>query len=121
MLTLLIVCLSLQTHCAVIKNNGDEIKISELVIHQSATSTSFDQLVTFHQGKQHVFELKNLKRVNLQESLGKKKGVTTWKALVVKRNDQKMEVKLDLIRISGTTTSGKKIELSASVIDKISF
>lgn len=110
-----------QTSCTIVKNNAEEVKLSSLVIHQSTTSTSYDQLVIVINGKKGSMNLKELRRVNLQESLGKKKGVTTWKALIVKKNDQKIEVQLDLIKVSGTSPSGEKMAFMSGSIDKILF
>jgi hypothetical protein len=112
---------NVQTSCVIVKNNGEEVKLAALVIHQSTTSTSFDQLNFVSNGKKQTLDLKDLKRVNLQEAIDKKKGVTTWKALIIKKNDQKMEVNIDLIKISGTNASGEKMVFMSASIDKILF
>ena len=124
MLAIKIICFvfaSLQTPTVVVKNNGDEVKLSSIILKQSPNRLSGELLYYTHKGSERSSALNSIRRINLKEVAERKRGVVTWEALIVMKNNNKLEVLIPLNKISGVDVDGRAIEISSNTIDKISF
>ncbi len=120
-LTAVLSCSPPQSGITVTKKNGDEIRLSNITVVQSPDVSS-DQYISFKSnGKDWTLTLNSIRRINLKSVSSRKKGVPTWEALLVKKDNQKLEVQLDLVRIIGSDSSGGTVEISSNTIDKLSF
>lgn len=117
----LLVLFSFQSSGLITKNNGEQIQLKGVEFFQNQDNGSGSSLKYVYRGKSSTIDLGELKRVNLKESLGKKKGVTTWKTLLITKKNEKFEVELDLVEVVGVNNEGKKESYSANAIDKISL
>lgn len=104
----------------VVKKNGDVLTIREPRLFQSNARSTRDIIFSLN-GKSESVPISQIKRINLKSVASKSQGVTTWNALLVKRNDQKLEVRVALYRVVGLDQQGNKTKVSSSAIDKISF
>lgn len=120
-LAILSVLFSFQGPITVIKNNGDELGLSNVIIYQSETDNSNDLLYYSYRGKDSKVAFEDIKRISFKETIRKKKGISTYRVILVKSDNNKLEVEMDLVRLEGMNESGKKESMNFSSIDKISF
>lgn len=104
----------------VTKNNGDELRITSIDFLQGSKRSDIQSITFKEKGETKTLLLSELKRINLKE-VASRKGITSWNAILVKTNNEKVEVLLPLDRIYGVDEAGNKIKISSSSIDKISF
>lgn len=109
-----------QGSALVVKNNGDQIRLSKIELYQTNDQPT-TTLVCEFRGEELLLEIDDLKRMNLKESMERKKGITTWNALLITKANEKYEVLIDFIEIRGINQDGKEESYSSSVINKISF
>lgn len=109
-----------QGSALVVKNNGDQIRLSNIELYQTNDQPT-TTLVCEFRGEELLLEIDDLKRMNLKESMERKKGITTWNALLITKANEKYEVLIDFIEIRGINQDGKEESYSSSVINKISF
>ncbi|WP_370086568.1 hypothetical protein [Ekhidna sp.] len=119
---LIIILFSLfQTQVTVVKNNGDQVVLKNIKVYQSEGQSSSDALIYSYRGEDSNISFKEVKRISVKETLQKKKGVTTYRVILVKSNNDKLEVDIDLIKLEGTNENGKVESMNLSSVDKISF
>ncbi|MEO1254453.1 MAG: hypothetical protein AAFY41_06150 [Bacteroidota bacterium] len=116
-----ILFVALQDPVTVIKNNGDELLLSDYRIYQSSSKASASSLSYSHHGQKKSIALNQIKRISLKESVRKKKGVATFRVIIVKSNNDKLEVEVDLVKIEGKNENGKLESTGFGSVDKISF
>lgn len=104
----------------VTRNNGDELRITSIDFLQGSKRSDIQSITFKEKGETKTLLLSELKRINLKE-VASRKGITNWNAILVKTNNEKVEVLLPLDRIYGVDEAGNKIKISSSSIDKISF
>lgn len=109
-----------QGSALVVKNNGDQIRLSNVELYQTSDQPT-TTLVCEFRGEELLLEINDLKRMNLKESMERKKGITTWNALLITNANEKYEVLIDFIEIRGINQDGKEESYSSSIINKISF
>ncbi|MEQ9405913.1 MAG: hypothetical protein RIM99_20135 [Cyclobacteriaceae bacterium] len=109
------------TSALVVKNNGDEVELSNVCLYYGSSESCSAKATFMYNGKLKEWDFSEVKRINLKEVKSRKKGVVTWKALLIRRDNEKFEVEIQLDRIEGDNPSGEKIEISGGAIDKISF
>lgn len=110
-----------QNPLTVVKNNGDQLSLSNAVIYQNETNGSSSSLNYSYRGESAQVLFKNIKRISFKETVKRKKGVTTYRVVLVKSDNNKIEVEIDLVKLEGMGESGKKESMSFGSIDKISF
>lgn len=103
------------------KNNGEQVRLNEIEFYQDQDNSSGNTLSYTYRGTDKTIEINKIKRINLKESKGKKKGITTWLALIVTRSNQKYEVDIDLVEVRGKNAEGKQEGYSTNSIDKITL
>lgn len=103
------------------KNNGEQIALSKIEIFQKQNVATNTTITYNYRGSQTSMDISKLKRINLKESLARKKGVTTWLALLVTDKNEKYEVKIDLVQVKGINSDGKEEVYSSNVINKITL
>lgn len=120
---LLIILLSsfFQTPLTVVKNNGDQLGLTDVLIYQNNEVGTAGSLSYSYRGEKNEVEFKDIKRISFKETLKRKKGITTYRVILVKSNNNKLEVEIDLVRLEWTNKSGKKESMGFSSVDKISF
>lgn len=111
----------IQSPITIVKKNGDQIVLTDVMIYQSESMGSPDMLTYSIKGKKEKIKVQQVKRISFKETVRKKKGVTTFRIILVKDNNDKLEVELDMLRIVGRDKEGKKESMNLSSIDKISF
>lgn len=111
----------LQGEALITKNNGDEIRLSNVQFYQAEEVPSTKSVYFIYRGEKRSISINELKRINLKESLGKKKGISTWSALLITNENEKFEVSFDFIQLTGINEEGKEETYSSSIIDKISL
>ncbi|MEO9485294.1 MAG: hypothetical protein ABJG47_17685 [Ekhidna sp.] len=110
-----------QNSLTVVKNNGDQLSLSSVKIYQNETNSSPNELSYTYRGESYNVLFRDIKRISFKETLKKKKGVTTYRVVLVKSDNNKLEVEIDLVKLEGMNTSGKSESMNFSSIDKISF
>ncbi|WP_436517081.1 hypothetical protein [Ekhidna sp. To15] len=110
-----------QSPVIIVKNNGDQLDLSNVVIFQSETNGSSNSIRYSYRGEKAKMDFEQLKRISFKETLKRKKGVTTYRVILVKSNNNKLEVEIDLVKLEGIAKSGKVETMNFSSIDKISF
>ena len=110
-----------QNPLTVVKNNGDQLSLNNAVIYQSEANGSSNSLSYSYRGESAQVLFKNIKRISFKETVKRKKGVTTYRVILVKSDNNKIEVEIDLVKLEGMGESGKKESMSFSSIDKILF
>lgn len=110
-----------QTQVTVVKNNGDQVVLKNIKVFQSEEHSSSDELLYSYRGENSSIAFGDVKRISVKETLQKKKGVTTYRVILVKSNNDKLEVDIDLIKMEGTNEYGKVESMNLSSVDKISF
>ncbi len=110
-----------QTPVTIVKNNGDETLLSEYRIYQSDLKSSNSSLTYSYRGQGETVPFSQVKRISFKESLKRKKGVTTYRVILVKTNNDKLEVEVDLVKIEGKNKNGKVESMGFGSVDKISF
>lgn len=110
-----------QQSLTLVKNNGDQIELTDVKIYQKANAPAADALYFSYRGKEGKIEMSNLKRISFKETMHKKKGVTTYRAILVEKNNDKLEVSIDFVRVEGMNEDGKVESMGLSSVDKISF
>ncbi|SNT26664.1 hypothetical protein SAMN05421640_3047 [Ekhidna lutea] len=110
-----------QSPVTIVKNNGDEIELTNVLLYQTTAKGTPDVISYSYRGAPGKVNIKEVKRISFKENLGRKKGVTTFKAILVKRNNDKLEVEVNLVKVEGTNKEGKKESMNFSSVDKISF
>ncbi|WP_420318419.1 hypothetical protein [Ekhidna sp.] len=116
-----ILSLTLQSPITIVKNNGDEIRLSNVQIYQNEKKSSADLLNYTYLGNVESIKIREIKRISFKEALEKKKGVTTYRVILVRSNNDKLEVQLNLAKVEGINNEGKKESLGLGSVDKISF
>lgn len=111
----------LQSPLTVVKNNGDQIVLTKAQIYQTEKDASKESIFYSYRGKVENVSLKEVKRISFKETLKKKKGITTYRVVLVKNNNDKLEVELNLVKIEGVNSEGEKESMNLSSVDKISF
>ncbi|GAB4244217.1 MAG: hypothetical protein Tsb0034_22360 [Ekhidna sp.] len=120
-LTITLTLLFSQQSAVVVKNNGEEIKLTDITIFQKPNIPSKSAISYSFRGQKRTLDYSAIRRINLKESLGRKKGVTTWKALLVTRENEKFEIEVDIVEIGGKNEEGKEEVYSSHTINKISL
>ena len=110
-----------QTPLTVVKNNGDESQLNNFVFYQSDTQSSASSLTYSYRGQSKSIALNQVKRISFKESVRRKKGVTTYRVILVKTNNDKLEVEMNLAKLEGKNKNGKTESIGFGSIDKISF
>jgi len=110
-----------QDQITVVKNNGDVIVFTDATIFQQENEGSNQGLSYSYRGKVETITLDKIKRISFKETIKKKKGITTYRAILVRTNNTKLEIDIDLVSIDGVTDVGKNESMSFSSVDKISF
>lgn len=111
----------IQSPAIVSKNSGDEIRLNNYMVFQENLKGAAKQLKYAYRGDQRSIEIQDLKRITLKETLKRKKGIATFRAVLVKKDNVKLEITIDLVRIEGIGENGKEISINFSSVDKISF
>ncbi|WP_425390915.1 hypothetical protein [Ekhidna sp.] len=111
----------LQSTTTIVKNNGDQIELKNVLIYQNEKKGSPDVIVYSYRGAKDQVKVKDIKRISFKETIQKKKGITTYRVILVKANNDKLEVEIDLVKVEGLNDEGKKESLSLGSVDKISF
>jgi hypothetical protein len=111
----------LQSPLTVVKNNGDQVVLTKAQIYQTEKDASKESIFYSYRGKVENVSLKEVKRISFKETLKKKKGITTYRVVLVKNNNDKLEVELNLVKIEGVNSEGEKESMNLSSVDKISF
>lgn len=111
----------LQSPLTVVKNNGDQLGLTNVMIYQSDTSGSSNSLNYSYRGENAQVAFKDIKRISFKETVKRKKGITTYRVILVKTDNSKLEIEIDLVKLEGMGTSGKKESMNFSSVDKISF
>lgn len=110
-----------QNPMTIVKNNGDEMGLSNVMIYQSVSAGSTTGLNYSYRGENANVTFKDIKRISFKETVKRKKGIVTYRVILVKSDNTKLEVEMDLVKLEGTSNSGKKESMNFSSIDKISF
>lgn len=110
-----------QSSVTVVKNNGDQLNLSDVVIFQNDVSGSSNSINYSYRGEKAAMAFKNIKRISFKETVKRKKGITTYRVILVKSDNNKLEVEIDLVKLEGIAKSGKMESMNFSSIDKISF
>ena len=101
-------------------NNGEVMTLQDIQLFQQEAAPA-DILVFREHNQSKQIPLSQLKRINLKESISRKKGITSWLVILVERSNAKHEVEMDLIEVKGKNDSGREEVISANSINKISF
>lgn len=110
-----------QAQVTVVKNNGDQIVLKNIKIYQSEAKVSSDVLQYSYRGEHSKIALRDVKRISVKETIQRKKGIATYRVILVKSNNDKLEVDIDLVKLEGTNANGKVESMNLSSVDKISF
>jgi len=110
-----------QSPVTVVKNNGDQVVFKEFIFYQDQESGTKDLITYSYRGKPGSFKIGEVKRVSFKETISKKKGVPTYRVVLVRNDNTKLEVEMDLVKIEGVTADGKTESMNFSSVDKISF
>lgn len=110
-----------QSQIKIVKNNGDEIVLTEVLIFQTDKKGSPNSITYKLRDKEEKIMVKSVRRISFKESLGKKKGIATYRVILVKDNNDKLDVEIDLVKIQGKNENGKMESLGLGSVDKISF
>ncbi len=110
-----------QTQVTVVKNNGDQIVLKNIKMFQSEELSSSNNLRYSYRGEESEIAFDEVKRISVKETVQRKKGITTYRVILVKRNNDKLEVDIDLLKLEGTNDNGKLESMNLSSVDKISF
>lgn len=110
-----------QKPVTIVKNNGDQFGLTNVMIFQNETSGSSSSISYSYRGENAQVTFKQIKRISFKETVKRKKGITTYRVILVKSDNSKLEVELDLVKLVGVGMSGKKESMNFSSIDKISF
>ncbi len=119
---LIILVLSLaQDPVSVVKNNGDQVDLSNVMIFQNETSGSSNSINYSYRGENSTITFQDIKRISFKETVKRNKRITTYRVILVKADNSKLEVEIDLVKLEGIGKSGKKESMNFSSVDKISF
>ncbi|MEQ8629131.1 hypothetical protein [Ekhidna sp.] len=110
-----------QSPVTVVKNNGDQIVLSQALFYQNQNTGTKDVINYSYRGKPGSIKIGDIKRISFKETVRKKKGVPTYRVILVRSNNTKLEVEMDMVKVEGTTADGKSESLGLGSIDKISF
>ncbi|MEP1032895.1 hypothetical protein [Ekhidna sp.] len=110
-----------QSPVTVVKNNGDQLGLSNVMIFQNEASGSSSSINYSYRGENAKVSFKDIKRLSFKETIKRKKGVTTYRVILVKSDNSKLEVEIDLVKLEGIGKSGKMESMGFSSVDKISF
>ncbi|MEP0987017.1 hypothetical protein [Ekhidna sp.] len=110
-----------QSPTTIVKKNGDQIVLTDVMIYQTEEMGSPNSINYSIRGKKEKISVDKVKRISFKETIGKKKGITTYRIILVKNNNDKLEVEMNLVKIEGKDKEGKTASMSLSSIDKISF
>ncbi|WP_421762746.1 hypothetical protein [Ekhidna sp.] len=110
-----------QSPITIAKKNGDQIVLTDVMIYQTEEMGSPNSINYSIRGKKEKISVDKVKRISFKETIGKKKGITTYRIILVKNNNDKLEVEMNLVKIEGKDKEGKTASMSLSSIDKISF
>lgn len=111
---------STQQTIVVTKKSGEELSFTSIDFFQGNKRSDVQAITYWEDDKTRSLPISELKRINLKK-VSSKKGITNWNAILVKLDNQKLEVILPLDRIYGIDGTGNEIKISSSSIDKISF
>ena len=111
----------IQAPVTVVKNNGDEILLSDVRFYQTDDTASINMLSYSYRGQDGKVPVSQIKRISFKESVKRKKGISTYLVVLVKSDNSKLEVEMDLNRLEGIGQSGKAESMNLSSVDKISF
>lgn len=120
LLTILVLFFA-QAPVTVVKNNGDEITLTDVRFYQSDDTASINTLVYSYRGQDGKIPVSQIKRISFKESVKRKKGISTYIVILVKSDNSKLEVEMDLNRVEGLGKGGKTESMNLSSVDKISF
>ncbi|MEO9869580.1 hypothetical protein [Ekhidna sp.] len=110
-----------QAPATIVKNNGEQIVLSEVLFYQTGESGSSEKIIYSYRGSNSSISLKQVKRISFKETVKRKKGIVTYKVILVKNNNDKLEVEVDMVRLEGKNKNGKSVSMNCSSIDKVSF
>ncbi|WP_424961576.1 hypothetical protein [Ekhidna sp.] len=110
-----------QSSVTIVKNNGDQIVLSRAMFYQKQDAGTKDIISYSYRGKPGSIKINEIKRISFKETVRKKKGVPTYRVILVRSNNTKLEVEMDMVKVEGMTADGKSESLGLGSIDKISF
>ena len=110
-----------QAPTTIVRNNGDQLSLKDVVIYQNEEQGSTNSLGYNYRGKSSEIAFSAIKRISFKETIKRKKGITTYRVILVKSDNSKREVEIDLVKLEGINESGKMESMNFSSIDKISF
>ena len=118
---LCVAVLSQIQQATVVKKNGHEVRLTEITFFQSEREEGSAALSYIYNGRSLTIAERDAKRINLNKAVEKSKGITTWEALLVRTNGDKLEIRINLNKIKGKSDDGKIVTIPGGAIDKISF
>ncbi|MEQ8904523.1 hypothetical protein [Ekhidna sp.] len=119
--TIILLFTLFQAPLTVVKNNGDQIILTNVRFYQTEKLASKEEISYSYRGTVDKIKLKEIKRISFKETVQKKKGITTYRVILVKDNNDKLDVELDLVKVEGINSQGEKESMNLSSVDKISF
>ena len=111
----------IQSPVTVVKNNGDQIVLSQAVFYQNENAATKDLISYSYRGKPGSIQIGNIKRISFKETVKKKKGIPTYRVILVRNDNTKLEVEMDLVKLEGVTADGKSESIGLGSVDKITF
>ncbi|MEQ9466321.1 MAG: hypothetical protein RLN88_02865 [Ekhidna sp.] len=120
LLTILVLSF-IQAPVTVVKNNGDEVVLTEVRFYQTDDIASVNMLAYSYRGQEGKIPISQIKRISFKESVKRKKGIATYMVILVKSDNSKLEVEMDLNRLEGIGQNGKAESMNLTSVDKISF
>ena len=110
-----------QGSVTIVKNNGDLVVLQEATFYQGDKTGTRNTINYAYRGREESIKVSDIKRISFKETLKKKKGNATYRAILVRKNNTKLEIELQMLRVAGLTPAGKSVSLNLSSVDKISF
>lgn len=103
------------------KFNGDQFDLNNARIFQEDEVASGKQLSYFYRDQVAAITISDIKRISFKETVKRKKGITTYRVILVKNSNDKLEVEMNLVRVEGIGVDGKEESINLSSVEKISF
>lgn len=113
-----------QNPVSVFRKNGEEVqyKTIEIVQEGQVKSSARGSTLVFSSRNKRIYKkIGEIRRINLKELENRKKGISTWKALLITTSNEKLEVTFRFSEIRGVAEDGDSSSIPSGSIDKISF
>lgn len=110
-----------QSPVTVVKNNGEQIVLSQAIFYQKQNDGTKNVINYSYRGKPGSIKIGDIKRISFKETVRKKKGIPTYRVILVRSNNTKLEVEMDMVKVEGMTADGKNESMGFGSVDKISF